>query len=279
VKLIAYSQDGTATIGVVGADGIVGLGTVDEFYRDVSSGLRRAAAAEQEVGIDPSGLTLLPPVPATSRVLCVGLNYRAHAAEASRELPSAPNIFGRWPSTLVGADAPVPVPVGETHFDYEGELAAVVGGYLRAATQDEAQAAVLGYTCFNDLSARDFQGRTSQWSLGKNADRSGPIGPWIVTADEITDPYELRLSTRVNGETLQEVKTGDMIFPVAEILAYASQCMTLRPGDVLATGTPEGVGYLRNPPITLTGGDVVEVDIEQIGVLRTPIVAPTADLL
>jgi 2-keto-4-pentenoate hydratase/2-oxohepta-3-ene-1,7-dioic acid hydratase in catechol pathway len=157
--------------------------------------------------------------------------------------------------------------------DWEGELAVVIGGYLRDATVEQARTAIIGYLCFNDLSARGFQRASARWMLGKNADFSAPIGPWLVTAEEIPEPDRLRIVTRVNGEVVQNGSTAGMIFSAPEIGAYASGCMTLRPGDVITTGTPDGVGFTRQPPRFLHAGDTVEVEIERIGRIVTPIVA------
>jgi 2-keto-4-pentenoate hydratase/2-oxohepta-3-ene-1,7-dioic acid hydratase in catechol pathway len=197
-------------------------------------------------------------------------------AELNASVPRCPELFGRWPSTLTVSGHPVPVPPREDHLDWEGELAAVLGSYLRGATAEHAQSAILGYLCFNDLSARGFQRASKQWMLGKNADFSAPVGPWLVTADEIAEPGRLRIVTRVNGEAVQYGFTGDLIFSVPEIAAYASGCMTLRPGDIIATGTPDGVGFTRQPPRFLRAGDTVEVEIDQIGRLVTPIVPALA---
>ncbi|MBB6375694.1 2-keto-4-pentenoate hydratase/2-oxohepta-3-ene-1,7-dioic acid hydratase in catechol pathway [Pseudonocardia eucalypti] len=189
------------------------------------------------------------------------------------ELPKVPMIFGRWESTLVVDGAPVPVPPNEPGLDWEGELAAVIGTPAFGVAESDALRHVLGYTAFNDLSARRKQLETTQFTLGKNADRSGPIGPVLVTTDELPDPAGLSLRTRVNGETVQDGNTGDMIHDLARVIAYISDTVTLLPGDVIATGTPAGVGASMDPPRFLTDGDVVEVEIEGIGVLRNPIVS------
>jgi 2,4-didehydro-3-deoxy-L-rhamnonate hydrolase len=276
VKLIAYRDGCIATMARVMDGGRLAVaGSMDDFWSAPPVGL---AAARHAM---PSSLTLdqveqLPPVPLTAHVLCAGRNYAAHAAEANMRVPKRPDLFGRWPSTLIVSGRPVPVPPREQRLDWEGELAFVLGGCLRDATVEQAQAAILGYLCFNDLTARGFQQAGNQWTLGKNADFSGPIGPWLVTADEIPEPGRLRVVTRVNGEVVQDGCTADMIFSAAEIAAYASGCLTLRPGDVIATGTPDGVGFSRRPPRFLHPGDTVEVEIDQIGCLVTPIVPALA---
>jgi 2,4-didehydro-3-deoxy-L-rhamnonate hydrolase len=273
MKLIAY-QDGAGAIMARVMDGgtLAAISSRDEFWSAPDTGLMTARQAT------PGSVTIdqvehLPPVPPTAHVLCAGRNYAAHAAETNTPLPQTPDLFGRWPSTLTVSGRPVPVPPREDHLDWEGELAVVLGSYLRDTTVDQARAAIIGYLCFNDLTARGFQRASKQWALGKNADFSAPIGPWLVTADDISAPDRLRIVTRVNGEVVQDGSTHDMIFSAPEIAAYASGCLTLRPGDVIATGTPDGVGFARQPPRFLHAGDTVEVEIDQIGRIVTPIVA------
>ena len=276
MKLIAYQGGAGAMMARVTDDGSLAvLASMEEFWSAPRTGF--AAAREAT----PGSLTIdqvqhVPPVPPSAHVLCAGRNYAAHAAEINASVPQRPELFGRWPSTLTVSGHPVPVPPREDHLDWEGELAVVLGGYLRDATIDQARPAIFGYLCFNDLSARGFQRASRQWMLGKNADLSAPIGPWLVTADEIPEPDRLRIVTRVNGEVVQDGSTADQIFPAPDIAAYASGCMTLRPGDVIATGTPDGVGFTRQPPRFLHPGDTVEVEIEKIGRLITPIVPALA---
>jgi 2-keto-4-pentenoate hydratase/2-oxohepta-3-ene-1,7-dioic acid hydratase in catechol pathway len=206
-------------------------------------------------------------------VLCVGLNYQRHAAEANMTVPDHPTVFARWASTLVVDGQSMPVPPGEPGLDWEVELAAVIGRSTFLADQDTAERSVLAYTVFNDVSARVHQLQTSQWTLGKNADRTAPIGPVLVTADEIFDVADLRLETRVNGEVMQTGHTKDMIFSVADIISYVSETITLNPGDVIATGTPDGVAMARPSQPYMVEGDVVEVTIDGIGTLKNPVVA------
>jgi 2-keto-4-pentenoate hydratase/2-oxohepta-3-ene-1,7-dioic acid hydratase in catechol pathway len=220
---------------------------------------------------------LVPPVPPDARVLCVGLNYLDHVAEGSHRdqpLPDHPTVFARWTRSLAVDGAEVALPPDGEGLDWEGEVVAWVGRPLAAAGPDEALAAVVGYSTFNDLTARRAQRRTSQWTLGKNVEGSGPLGP-MVPAAEVGDLRDgLRLRTRVNGETVQDASTSRMIFPVGTALAHISRSVTLRPGDLLATGTPAGVGSARTPPWLLQPGDTVEVEVERLGTLRTTIVAP-----
>src|SRR5690606_1888679 len=256
-------------------DTVTPLAEVTDFYSDVPYWLDRARKAGPG-GVPLAEAELAPPVPPSAPVLCIGLNYRAHAAEGGFEPPAHPTVFGRWTASLSVTGVPVPVPAGEPGLDWEGEVAAVVGAPLADADEREAGAAVLGYAAFNDITARTAQKLTSQWTLGKNADRSGPLGP-IVTADEAGGLEQgLRVITRVNGEVMQDGDTRDMIFTVPRLLSRISATLTLNPGDVIATGTPEGVGYVRTPPRLLTPGDVVEVEVERLGVIRTPVVRRTA---
>ena len=213
-----------------------------------------------------------PPSPG-ARVLCVGLNYRLHAAEAGLPIPEHPAFFGRWTVSLVSGGTPVPVPLGEPGLDWEVELAAIVGRPLSRVDPETALGGVLGYAAFNDLSAREHQMHSRLWTLGKNADLSGPFSS-VVTADEVGDPRSgLRLLTRVNGEVVQDGDTKDMIFSVGEILSYLSEVMTLNPGDVITTGTPQGVGFKLTPPRYLGPGDTVEVEIDRVGAVSNPIIA------
>lgn len=271
MRLIGYKHDGVRLIGAV-SDGLVTpLGGVDEFYR-----CGGAVEPSRQAQIPLAELDVVPFVPLTSRVFCVGINYKMHAEEALEvggiDEPKVPMIFGRWESTLVTDGTPVPVPPNEDGLDWEVELAAVIKDEVWRATEENALEHVLGYTAFNDLSARRKQTETLQFTLGKNADRSGPIGPVLVTADEIADPSNLRLMTRVNGETVQDANTGEMIHNLAKIIAYITDTVTLTAGDVIATGTPGGVGMSFKPPRLLVAGDEVEVEVESIGTIRTPII-------
>lgn len=271
VHLVGISRpDASAPeVAILRNDLVTVLGDITTFWSDPWS----AVAA-----VDPAAPTLrrtdireVPLVPDRARVLCVGLNYREHAREGGFIPPEHPTLFGRWTASLSVGDVAAPVPVDEDGLDWEGEIAAVVGSELTDATAVDALAAVFGYCTFNDLTARRAQKLTTQWTLGKNGDGSGPMGP-LVTSDEVGDLRDgRRLTTRVNGTTVQDANTTDMIFDVGSILSLVSRTMTLHPGDVVATGTPSGVGYVRTPPWLLRDGDVVEVEVEGLGVLRTPI--------
>lgn len=269
MKLVGYRTTEGGGIGRLdGESKLVPLGSVERFWADPE----RAILQSSENVLNVAELSLLPPVPPAARVLCVGLNYPDHVSEGTFQRPTHPVIFGRWTRSLTVSGTPAPVPAGEQGLDWEGELAAVIGRTLKSATPAQALQAVLGYATFNDLTARRTQHRTTQWTVGKNADHSGPMSE-IVTAEEVGDPGDgLRIVTRVNGEIVQDGTTADMIFSVGEILAYVSETMTLYPGDLVVTGTPNGVGYARRPPRFLCPGDEVTVEIERVGCVRTPIV-------
>ena len=268
MRLAGVRHEGATWVGVESGVEIRLLAPVDEFYADPYGWLSQADDVHGRLS---GGWEPQVPVPRDAKVLCAGLNYRTHAQEASRDLPTHPDVFGRWASTLVPSGTPVPVPVGEAGLDWEGELAVILGRTLHRATPAEVEEAVIGYACFNDISARTHQTNAGQWTVGKNADKSGPFGPAVVTYDEIPDPYQLQIQTRLDGQVVQEAATSQMIFNIGQIGAYISECITLRPGDVIATGTPSGVGLARKPPVFMQPGQVVEVEITGIGVLTTPI--------
>ena len=233
------------------------------------------ALAEQRAadGLPRDSVVLGPPVPDPEKIICIGLNYRDHAGEVSMELPPAPILFPKWPNSLIGDGQPIVLPPETSRGDYEGELAAVIRRRARRVSETEALGAVAGYMPFNDVSARDLQLQVSQWAAGKAIDSFAPCGPELVLAGEVGDVGALEVRTRLNGETVQSASTQLMIFPVATLIAYISSLITLEPGDVIATGTPAGVGFTREPPIALAAGDVVEVEIPGVGLLTNPVVA------
>jgi 2-keto-4-pentenoate hydratase/2-oxohepta-3-ene-1,7-dioic acid hydratase in catechol pathway len=212
-----------------------------------------------------------PPVPDPDKIICLGVNYREHAAEAQQELPAVPMFFARFRNSLIGPTSPVLLPRVSTQIDYEGELAVIIGRRCKEVSEQEALQYVVGYTIMNDVSARDVQMQTSQWTAGKALDTFAPMGPGIILASDIPDPQTLTLTTRVNGQVVQHDSTANMIFSVATSIAFLSSLMTLEPGDIIATGTPSGVGFKRTPPLFLQDGEVVEVEIERIGRIRNPV--------
>jgi acylpyruvate hydrolase len=220
-----------------------------------------AAQADPEVVLDPASARLGPPVPDPQKILCVGLNYRAHAVEASLDEPPVPLVFAKFPNVLIGSGAAIELPPGNgERVDYEGEIAVVIGRPAYRVSEDEALDAVAGWMPFNDVSARDLQTQTSQWTVGKSPDTFGPCGPSLVLENAFRDGG-LEIETRVNGEQVQHAHTDQMIFSAARLIAFLTRTMTLVPGDIIVTGTPEGVGAHRDPPRFLRDGDVVEVRV------------------
>ena len=217
-------------------------------------------------------LELGPPVPDPDKILCLGVNYREHAAEAQQELPAVPMFFAKFRNSLIGPTSPILLPRASTQVDYEGELAVIIGQRCKEVAEQEALQYVAGYTIMNDVSARDVQMQTSQWTAGKALDTFAPMGPGIVLASSIPNPQTLTLTTRVNEQVVQHDTTANMVFSVASTIAFLSSLMTLEPGDIIATGTPSGVGFKRTPPLFLHDGDVVEVEIERIGRIRNPVI-------
>ncbi|MGZ8607593.1 MAG: fumarylacetoacetate hydrolase family protein [Actinomycetota bacterium] len=214
---------------------------------------------------------LLAPVPRPGKVIGIGLNYRDHAAESGQPIPQAPILFPKFANSVIGPGAPIVIPPETAQPDYEAELGVVIGRAAYRVAEADAPSYVAGYTCVNDVSARDLQFESSQWMLGKAIDTFLPCGPWLVTADEIPDPQALAIRLTLNGEELQSSSTAQMVFGVAELVASLSRTMTLEPGDLIATGTPPGVGFARKPPVWLRDGDVVSVEVERIGTLTNPV--------
>ena len=264
VEVASLSDDGTQVTVVAG---------LEEFWADAAGFLSREPSGETVAATD---VELVPPVLPGARVVCIGLNYLKHVAEgayASEGVPPYPTLFARWTQSLTVDGAEVPIPSNEDGLDWEGEVLAFVGSTLVDATPDEALAAVVGYACFNDITSRRAQKLTSQWILGKNGDNSGPVGPMVPAADVGDLRDGLRVQTRVNGETVQDGSTDEMVYTVGDTLSLISHTFTLRPGDLLATGTPAGVGYGRTPPWLLQPGDVVEVEVVGLSTVRNPVVA------
>jgi 2-keto-4-pentenoate hydratase/2-oxohepta-3-ene-1,7-dioic acid hydratase in catechol pathway len=205
------------------------------------------------------------------KIVCIGLNYRDHAAEGGLELPEAPLLFAKWPNTLIGDGDPIVLPPESTQVDYEAELGVVIGAIARRVAERDALDHVEGYICLNDVTARDLQFGDGQWTRGKSPDTFCPVGPRLVAREEIDDPQALGIRCLLNGEAMQDSSTAQMIFSVAEIIAYVSQMITLEPGDLIATGTPAGVGVFRNPKVLLEDGDEVSVEIQGVGTLTNPV--------
>lgn len=278
MRFTTYLQQGLPRLAVVDGDAAIDIAadlrTELEAGRDlVAAG--RAAIASNAPRLPLAGLSFAPLVPEPGKTICLGLNYFDHAKEGGREKPDYPWFFYRGKSSLIGHGQPGVLPKVSSRFDYEAELAVVIGRRVpRHVSQADALHYVFGYTCFNDMSVRDYQKRTPQWTIGKNFDGTGGFGPVLVTADELAPGATgLRLQSRLNGQVMQDANTDDMIFSVAETIALLSECMTLEPGDALIMGTPAGVGQARTPPVWMKAGDTIEIEIERIGVLSNPIVA------
>jgi len=280
MKLVSYvNAEGEACYGVVNGDGIVELGSRLEgaptLRKFLATGALKGAQAlaDEPPDFGLADITFAPVIPDPNKVICIGLNYAEHVRETGRTVTERPALFPRFSGCQVGHLQPMVKPAVSDEFDYEGELAVIIGTEGRHIKAEHALAHVAGYACYNDGSIRDWQRHTSQFMAGKNFVGTGSFGPWMVTADEIPDPSKLTLETRLNGKTVQHSGTDQMITPVPELIAYISTILPLLPGDVIVTGTPAGVGMKRNPPLWLKAGDVVEVEISSIGVLRNNVVA------
>lgn len=279
-------QQGRAQLGVVDGAHWISLGSdCADLRAAMAAGTDLAATARTALANATSSLRLplaaqafAPLVPEPGKTVCLGLNYFDHAKEGGRDKPDYPWFFYRGKSSLMGHGQPGLLPKASTKFDYEAELAVVIGRTVpRHVARGQALQYVFGYSCFNDMSVRDFQKRTPQWTIGKNFDGTGGFGPVLVTADELAPGATgLRIQSRLNGQVMQDANTSDMIFAVDETIALMAECMTLEPGDAIIMGTPAGVGQARNPPVWMRAGDVIEIEIDQIGVLRNPIVAEGA---
>lgn len=245
-----------------------------------------AAAVAADLGIPLAEVHLGPPVPDPGKILCIGLNYLDHQQEsaaggvsAAQELPRFPLVFNKFSTSLIGDGEEIVPPAATSQLDFESELAVVIGKTARDVTLENAMDHVAGYSVMNDVSARDLQLRSPQWAIGKGFDKSAPFGPALVLVDEIPDPQNLAIEGRLNGEVMQSSNTSMMIFPVAQLIEYIAQALTLEPGDVIATGTPAGVGFARKPPVYLTAGDVFEVSVEGVGTISNPVAAPSSSFV
>ena len=277
MKLLSFRAGGQDRYGIATDQGVIDLSArLGANYPTLRCALaeperiRAHAGASPDFGFD--AIEYLPTITDPLRVVCVGLNYRSHIEETGRDAPTQPILFVRFPDSHVGHQAPMVRPKVSTHFDFEGELAVVIGKPGRHVSRADALDHVAGYACYNDGSVRDFQRHTSQFTPGKNFWHSGAFGPWMVTSDEIPDPSQLTLETRLNGEIVQSAATDDLLFDVIDIIVYISQVWPLEVGDVIATGTTGGVGAARKPPLWMKAGDHIEVAISKIGTLSNPIV-------
>jgi 2-keto-4-pentenoate hydratase/2-oxohepta-3-ene-1,7-dioic acid hydratase in catechol pathway len=282
MKFVTFQGASRADAGVVFGDRVVSLAAAGfaDMLAVLASGTEGRASIDAFVSNPPADSTfplasvrLLAPVPRPPKLICIGLNYRDHAAEARQEIPKVPTIFAKFSNVVIGPGEPIVLPKISRKPDYEAEFMFVIGTGGRHIAAEDWQRHVFGYTVFNDVSARDFQSVTSQWMIGKTFDTFAPMGPYLVSADEIPDPHALDISLSIDGEVLQHSNTRELIFKIPDLVAYLSSVVTLEPGDVVATGTPAGVGFARKPPRYLKPGDEVIITIEGVGELRNPVIA------
>lgn len=279
MKLLSYSYGSETTWGALVGDQVVDLKKqTNNRFLTLASALRELTIEEIEAlaraakpSISLVEITYLPVIIDTVKIFCVGLNYEEHRIEANRPKTGSPTLFVRFATSQVGHNEPMLVPRESDKFDYEGEIAVVIGRRGRRISEADAWRHIAGYAPYNDGSIRDWQNHTTQWTPGKNFPATGAFGPWMVTRGEIEDGQILELTTRLNGEIMQHAKTDQLIFPIPTLISYISNFTTLEPGDVIVTGTPGGVGFKRVPPVFLRDGDVVEVEISAIGKLSNPV--------
>jgi 2-keto-4-pentenoate hydratase/2-oxohepta-3-ene-1,7-dioic acid hydratase in catechol pathway len=289
MKLITFkksSNEENYRIGAFGADGeivdLTSLASDENLSADdllncfdlekAFLGKAKAALSQSDLPkFAKAGIHISAPVPRPGKIICIGLNYRDHALESGMAIPASPIIFSKFAACAVGANEPILLPKDSTQVDYEAELAFVVGRRAKNVSRADAFEYVLGYTNFNDVSARDFQFADGQWTRGKSCDTFAPMGEFIATRDEIEDPHSLRIQFRLNGQTLQDSNTNQLIFKIPELIEFLSASITLEPGDVVATGTPPGVGFARQPPVFMKDGDTAEVEIQGLGILTNQV--------
>ncbi|MCM3704334.1 MULTISPECIES: fumarylacetoacetate hydrolase family protein [Cytobacillus] len=286
MKLAAFTINAQKHIGVVKGEKVISLTLLDgnlfpsclKTFIEKSKELlplteKLIEHRDSEGAVFPiSDLKLLPPIPSPEKIICVGLNYMDHCRETGMEPPSSPVIFSKYANAIVGQNDAVEIPINSNEVDFEAELAIVIGKEAKRVTEEEANDYVFGYTIMNDISARDLQFKDGQWSRGKTADTFAPTGPVIVTKDEAGDPHNLSISLELNGEIMQDSNTSNLIFTIPQIISFLSQSMTLRPGDLIATGTPPGVGMGRDPKVWLKDGDKMSITIQNIGTLSNYVI-------
>jgi 2-keto-4-pentenoate hydratase/2-oxohepta-3-ene-1,7-dioic acid hydratase in catechol pathway len=277
MKLASFTHLGQASYGVAEDSRLIDVGAVlRDQYPDLQSALNdldaiRSAVAKASA-VDEADVSFLPPIPDAGRIICIGLNYKAHIAETGRDAPKFPILFSRYPDSLVGSGEDLVAPKVSETFDFEGELAFVVGKPGRHISAEDALQHIAGYACFNDGSIRSYQRHTSQFLPGKTFWHSGSFGPYLVTRDEVPDVGDLHLQTRLNGTVMQDTKVNDRLFGVEDLIVYLSAILPLQPGDVVATGTTGGVGAFRDPKVWMKAGDVIEVEIAGLGTLKNRVV-------
>ncbi|HJX00667.1 MAG TPA: fumarylacetoacetate hydrolase family protein [Terriglobales bacterium] len=285
MRLVSFHANGSHGAGILEQGGVFPLAKAgfDDALSFIAAGAKgqqraeslvKAASARELLPVD--SVRLSAPIPRPPKILCVGLNYRDHAKESNMEVPAVPTVFAKYASSVIGPGEPIVLSAATQKPDYEAEFAVVIGRRTKQVQRSQWKDYVFGYTILNDVSARDVQLATSQWTLGKSFDTFAPMGPHIVTADEILDPHALDIRLSIGGETLQHSNTRELIFGIPELIEYLSRMMTLEPGDIISTGTPAGVGLGRTPPRWLRPGEEILIEIEKIGILRNPVIAEQA---
>ena len=284
MKVVTFERANLRAAGVLAGDRVISLAGAGfpDMLAVLASGTEGRAKIDLFVSDPPadaamplSSVRLLAPVPRPPKLICVGLNYRDHAAETNAKIPEVPTIFAKFSNVVIAPSDAIVLPKNSRKPDYEAEFMFVIGTGGRHIAAGDWKKHVFGYTVFNDVSARDYQVATSQWMMGKAFDTFAPMGPWITSADEIADPHALDIKLTIAGEVLQHSNTRELIFKIPDLVAFLSSVVTLEPGDVVATGTPSGVGFARKPPRYLQPGDEVVVSIEGLGELRNPVIAET----
>ncbi|MSV28240.1 MAG: FAA hydrolase family protein [Bryobacterales bacterium] len=280
MKFVTFVHDGAIEAGVLRGESVTGLSGAG--YADMLSVIAGAREARvriesylesSPVSVPLASVKLRAPVPKPNKIICVGLNYRDHAEESNMEIPKVPTIFCKFATAVIGPGDGIVLPKVSSKPDYEAEMAVVIGEGGRNIEAGDWSRHVFGYMNLNDVSARDYQMATTQWLMGKTFDTFAPMGPYIVSADEIADPHDLDIKITINGEVLQSSNTKHLIFRIPDLIAYLSSVFTLEPGDIISTGTPAGVGFARKPPRWLTAGDDVVVSVQGLGELRNPVIA------
>ena len=274
MRLVSFEVGGQARAGLLDGENVIDL--ADSGFSSVLGAIEHFELLKPDGPRHPlSSVKLLAPIPKPRKLICVGLNYLDHAKETGAELPEVPTIFNKFATSVIGPGDNIILPKVSQQPDYEAELAFVIGRGGRRILAENWAEHVFGYTIVNDVSARDYQKATSQWLMGKTFDTFAPMGPWIVTADEVPDPHNLKIKLTLNGTTMQDSNTSELIFKIPKLIEFLSSVFTLEPGDIVSTGTPAGVGFSRKPPVYLKPGDETVVTIEHVGELRNPVVAET----
>ena len=279
MRITSYSIDGIKTFGVVTDDGVIdakplagGPQSLKDAIAAGSMDMIAEATVKRSADHSIDEVEFLPVIPDPDKIIAVGLNYRSHVLEGGRDIPEWPMIFTRFANSQVGHGQPMIKPNVSEMFDFEGEMAVIIGESCRHVSEADALSVVAGYACYNDGSIRDYQRHTSQFVPGKSFYKSGAFGPWMVTADEIPDPGALTLMTRLNGKEMQHATTDDLLFSIPQLIHYLTTVTELVPGDVIVSGTTGGVGCYRDPPVFMKDGDIIEIELDKIGVLRNPVV-------